>query len=161
MSISPVRVARLTVGQVSLTVGMLWLVLSLNTPNFRDAFAGLALAGGGLVMLLWRRIRLPVRLVAAVSLAAGVVGTAAGLAVRSVSTGGMFVWSEGRGWPFEWVGRGAVADDFDEARRQAIAESWGYDLFRLVVDVSLWAYAGLVSVVLIGLVTRRFRVRPA
>jgi hypothetical protein len=59
------------------------------------------------------------------------------------------------------VGRGAVADDFDEARRQAVADGWGYDLFRLLVDVSLWAYAGLVLMVLIGLGARRIRERPA
>jgi hypothetical protein len=161
MNVSPVRIARLTVGQISLTVGLLWLFLSFGSATARDVFVGVVIAGGGLVMLLWRRILLPVRLVVAGSVAAGVAGTAAGLAARSVSTGGMFVWSEGRGWPFEWLGRGALADDFDAARRQAIADGWGYDLFRLVVDVSLWAYAGLMLMVLIGLVTRRIRVRPA
>jgi hypothetical protein len=161
MNVSPVRILRITVGQISLTVGLLWLFMSFSSANVRDVFVGSALAGGGLVMLLWRRIVLPVRLVAAVSVAAGLVGTAAGLAARSVSTGGMFAWSEGRGWPFEWVGRGSVADDFEQARRQAVAEGWGYDLLRLVVDVSLWAYAGLVLMVLIGLVTRRIRERPA
>jgi hypothetical protein len=161
MNVSPGRIARLTVGQGSLTVGLLWLVMSASTASVRDVFVGSAIAGGGLVMLLWRRIPLPGRLVAAGSVAAGVAGTAAGLFYRSVSTGGMFVWSEGRGWPFTWVGRGAMADDFDEARRQAIADGWGWDLFRLVVDVSLWAYAGLVLMVLIGLVARRIRVGPA
>jgi hypothetical protein len=161
MNVSPVRIARLTVGQMSLTVGLLWLAMSASSANVRDVFVGSVLAGGGLVMLLWRRILLPVRTVAVVSVAVGLAGTAAGLVSGSISTGGMFVWSEGRGWPFEWAGRGATSDDLDEARRQAIAEGWGYDLFRLVVDVSLWAYAGLVLVVSIGLVARRIRVRPA
>lgn len=141
-------------GQLSLTFGMFWLVMSLTVAVDRHVFAGAAIAGGGLVLLLWRRIRLPVRLVAAGAVAAGLAGTAVGLAVRSVSTGGMFGWFEGRGWPFEWLGRGALADSPDEARRRAVEEGWGVDVFRLLADVTVWAYTGLVLICLIGLAAR-------
>jgi hypothetical protein len=153
------RIIRLTVGQVSLTFGMFWLVMNLTVVVDRHVFVGAVFAGGGLVLLLWRRIRLPVRLVVAVSVVSGTVGTVAGLAVRSTSVGGMFAWFEGRGWPFVWLGRGGSADSLDEARRLALAGGWGVDGVRLVVDVAVWAYTGLVLICVFGLAVRAQKAR--
>ncbi|WP_433792150.1 hypothetical protein [Actinoplanes sp. CA-252034] len=91
--------------------------------------------------------------------AIGLAGTAAGLIVRTITTGGMFGWFEDRGWPFAWLGRGAVADGLDEARRQAVAEGWALDPTRLVVDVIVWAYAGLVLICVLGLAVRAQKAR--
>ncbi|MEV4277364.1 hypothetical protein [Actinoplanes xinjiangensis] len=148
------RIIRLTVGQLSLTFGMFWLVMNLTVALDRHVFAGAALAGGGLVLLLWRRIRLPVRPVVTGSVVFGVVATVVGLVVRTVSTGGMFGWFESRGWPFGWLSRGGLADTPDGAHRRAVADGWGTDLMRLVADVTVWAYTGLVLICLLGLVVR-------
>jgi hypothetical protein len=148
------RIIRLTVGQISLTLGMLWLVMNLTVAFDRHVFAGFAVTGGALVLLLWRRIRLPVRPVVAGSVVFGLVVTVAGLVVRTVTTGGMFGWFEGRGWPFEWLGRGGLAGSLDEARRVAVADGWGVDVWRLAADVVVWTYAGLVLICLIGLAVR-------
>ncbi|MEU8655186.1 hypothetical protein [Actinoplanes philippinensis] len=155
------RIIRVTVGQLSLTLGMFWLVMSLTTPEPRHVSAGAAGVGGGLVLLLWRRIRLPVRPVLAGSVAVGLVGTVAGLIVRTITVGGMFGWFEDRGWPFSWLGRGALADSLDEARRQALAGGWGVDLFRLAVDVVVWSYTGLVLICVFGLAVRARKARRA
>jgi hypothetical protein len=155
------RIIRLTVGQVSLTFGMFWLVMNVTVAVDRHVFTGVALAGGGLVLLLWRRIRLPVRLVTVVSVAVGLAGTAGGLIVRTVTTGGMFGWFEDRGWPFAWLGRGGLADSVDEAQRQAVAGGWATDGTRLAADVVVWAYTGLVLICLIGLAVRAQKGRKA
>ncbi|MFD1373484.1 hypothetical protein [Actinoplanes sichuanensis] len=146
---------------MSLTFGMFWLVMNLTVAVDRHVFTGLAMAGGGLVLLLWRRIRLPVRLVGVVSVVVGAAGTVAGLIVRTVSTGGMFGWFEDRGWPFAWLARGGLADSPDEARRLAVAGGWGVDWTRLAADVVVWAYTGLVLICLIGLAVRAQKGRKA
>lgn len=157
-NLSVKRVVRLTVGQVSLTAGLFWLLMNLSGVHPRDVFAGFALAAGGLVLLLWRRMALPGRLVFAAAGATGLGGTAAGLTVRSAELCCMFGYGEGRGWPYEWLGRGAVADTAAEAQRLAEAASWGvYSPLALLVDVTVWAYTGLVLIVVIGLIRRAVR----
>jgi hypothetical protein len=155
------RVLRLAAGQVSLTTGVFWLLMSLPGVHPRDLFTGAALAGGGLVLLLWRRVPLSGRLALAAAGLAGLAGTAAGLAVRSAALCCMFSYGEGRGWPYTWLGRGAVADSPGEARRLAGAEDWAMtSVTALVADVAVWAYTGLVLIVVSVLVRRAVR-RPA
>lgn len=155
-------VLRLAVGLVSLTGGLFWLLMSLSGAHSRDVFAGAALAGGGLVLLLWRRVALPGRLVCAAAGLAGLAATGAGLIVRSAGLCCMFVYSEGRGWPYEWLGRGAVAGTADGARRLAGAEAWSVtSALALVADVTVWAYACSVLIVLVALGRRAVRRRAA
>ncbi|MEV0897634.1 hypothetical protein [Actinoplanes sp. NPDC049802] len=156
-NIAPGRILRLVIGQMSLTAGVFWLVMALTVPYPRDFFVGGALAAGGLALLLWRRLRPPVRFVSVTAAMTAIGGTAAGLAVHTTSMGGMFGWFESRGWPFAWAGLGGLADTTEEAHRQAVADGWGLDWFRLLVDVTLWAYAGLVVAVVIGLAWRALR----
>jgi hypothetical protein len=46
-------------------------------------------------------------------------------------------------WRRDWPGR-----------RRAIEDGWGVDVLRMLADVAVWAYTGLVLICLIGLVVR-------
>ncbi|MBO3740426.1 hypothetical protein [Actinoplanes flavus] len=151
--------ARAGIGLMSLLVGGFWLVMSPNGGDLTDAFMGAVVAAGGLVLLLWHRLGLSGRPVSVAAGAAGVTGTLAGLTVYAGGVCCMFSFSESRGWPLTWLGRGAVADTEDEAIRLARAESWGVYPSDLLVDLVVWAYAGMVLAVLIGLVGRAIRNR--
>ena len=131
--------------------------MALTVPSPRDAFAGGAVAAGGAVLLAWRWLRPPARLVAAVAAVGGPAGSLGGLAVQRITMGGMSGWFEDRGWPFEWLGRGAVADSPDEARRQAVADGWEADPLPLLADVVVWSYTALVLIVAGTLIGRAWR----
>ena len=148
------EVVRFAIGFLSLVAGGFWLVMALTVPYPRDIFVGAAVAAGGGVLLAWKRLRPPVRPAIAVAALGGVAGTAAGLAVRRVDMGGMFGWSEHRGWPFAWLGRAGLADSIEEARRQATTGGWGVDWFRMCLDAVVWSYTSLVLVVVLCLVLR-------
>ncbi|MDI6099716.1 hypothetical protein QLQ12_14020 [Actinoplanes sp. NEAU-A12] len=158
-NISVSRGVRLTVGLLSLTAGLFWLLMNLSGVYPRDVFVGVALAGGGLVLLLWRRLPLSGRLVSAAAGVIGLGGTAAGLTARSAEICCMFAYREGRGWPYEWLGRGAVAETPGEAQRLAAAQGWEWSASALFVDVTVWAYAGLMVIVVGGLARRAARRR--
>ncbi|MBB3097265.1 putative membrane protein YphA (DoxX/SURF4 family) [Actinoplanes campanulatus] len=151
--------ARAAIGLISLVLGGFWLVMSPNGGDLTDAFMGAVVAAGGLVLLLWHRLGLSGRLVSVAAGAAGVTGTLAGLTVYASGICCMFSFGESRGWPLTWLGRGAVADTSDEAIRLARLESWGVYPTDLLIDLVVWAYAGMVLAVLIGLVVRAIRSR--
>lgn len=156
------RVVRLAAGQVSLTLGVFWLLISLSGGHPRDVVTGAALAGGGLVLLLWRRVPLSGRLAFAAAGVSGIGGTVAGLTVRSAELCCMFSYTEGRGWPYEWLTRHAAADGPGEARRLAEADGWGFHSpMALVADVTVCAYTGLVLIVGWALVRRAVRRRAS
>jgi hypothetical protein len=151
-----IAMTRLAVGGLSLIGGAFWLVINLVYPNPRDALVGVVAAGGGVVVLAWHRLRLPARIVVPAVIAGGLAGAAAGLAVHRVSTGGMFGWIEYRGWPFEWLSRGAVADDPAEAQRLGQAAGWSAEPLRLAVDAVLHTYGSLILIVGLTLLVRYF-----
>ncbi|GGN55817.1 hypothetical protein GCM10010112_07020 [Actinoplanes lobatus] len=154
--IGPVRAG---IGLLSVLAGGFWLVMSPFGGDLTDAFMGAVVAAGGLVLLLWHRLGLSGRLVSVAAGVTGVTGALAGLTVYASGLCCMFSFFESRGWPLTWLGRGAVADTSDEAIRLARAESWGVYPSDLVIDLVVWAYAGMVLAVLIGLVVRAIRSR--
>ncbi|MBG0561666.1 hypothetical protein [Actinoplanes aureus] len=141
---------RVTVGALSFLAGTFWLVMNLSTDSATDVGIGAVVAAGGLALLAWHRLGVPARLARIVAAVTGLAGAVVGLASHSASLGGMYAWSEDRGWPFAWLYRGAVADDPGQARLLAEADGWGIDVLRLVADLVVWAYAGLIVAVVIG-----------
>jgi hypothetical protein len=145
-------------GAVSLVGGLTWLLLNLHGPRIAtDVLVGAVLAAGGLVLLMPHRIRLRPARTTAVAVTTAVVGTLAGLVVSTAQLGGMWVYVMARGYPFRWTGRGAQAKDADTARRLAEAADWQIDVVALAGDVLFWGFAGLLVVVVGGLVGRARR----
>jgi hypothetical protein len=148
------RLVRWLAGALSLVGGLTWILVT--THAWVDLAVGLVLAAAGLVLLMPHRIRLPRRLTALVMAGFALVGTAAGLAVLTERTCCSYAAIADRGWPFTWIQRGAIADDPVTAQRLADASNWNVDLVSLTANVVLWAYAGLLLVV-IGVLVRRAR----
>lgn len=147
------RLARWLLGALSLVGGLTWILAATHTPT--DLAVGVVLAAAGLVLLMPHRIRLPRRLTALVMAGFAVVGTIAGLVVLTERVGS-FAYVADRGWPFMWVQRYAVADSAATARRLADSANWTVDLISLSVNLLVWAYAGMLLVV-IGVLVRRAR----
>jgi hypothetical protein len=147
------RLARWLLGAFSLVGGLTWLLVT--THGLTDVVVALVLAAAGLVLLMPHRIQLPRRLTALVMTGFAVVGTLAGLVVLTERVGS-FAYAADRGWPFMWIQRYAVADDPTTARSLADSANWTVDLISLVMNLVLWAYAGMLLVV-IGVLMRRTR----
>ena len=60
-----------------------------------------------------------------------------------------------RGWPYEWLARGAAADDPQTARALAEQAGWQVDAVNLAADVVFWGLLGLLLAALVNKV--RFR----
>ncbi|GIM95719.1 hypothetical protein [Paractinoplanes toevensis] len=148
------RLVRWLAGALSLVGGLTWILVS--THEWVDLGAGLVLAAAGLVLLMPHRIRLPRRLTALVMAGFALVGTAAGLVALTERTCCSYAVIADRGWPFTWMQKGAIADDPATAQRLADSSNWNVDLVSLTANVVLWAYAGLLLVV-IGVLVRRAR----
>jgi hypothetical protein len=71
----------------------------------------------------------------------------------------MFAYVTARGYPFEWLQRGAIAGDPQTARNLAEAARWQIDVTALAANLVFWAYAGLLAVLVAGLVRRALRAR--
>ena len=152
------RLLRWLLGAFSLVGGLTWILLNLHGARpALDFGVGAVLAAAGLVLLMPHRIRLPRRLTAVVMTATAVAGTAGGLLALRGQACCNFAYVENRGFPFEWLSRGGVADDPDTAYRLARSAGWSYDLISLTADLLLWSYAGLLLVVVAVLVGRARR----
>ena len=137
-------------GAFSLVGGLTWILLNLHGPRpVADIATGVILAAGGLVLLMPHRVRLPARPAWAVAAVAALAGAVAGLAVRSTAFGGMYAYVEQRGFPFAWLNRGGVADDPDTARQLAALDPWNVNVLPLIGDVVVWAYAGILVLVIV------------
>lgn len=143
-------------GAVALVLGLTWILLTMHGPGpFRDITVGTVLAAGGLVLLMPHRLPLPARVTTLTAAATATVGALAGLLTERSQTGGMFGYVAARGWPFEWLARGAVADDPQTARAMAEQATWQVDAVNLVTDLVFWGLVGLVVAALVNKV--RFR----
>lgn len=154
------RLLRWLFGAGTLVGGLTWILLNMHADELLlDVAIGVVLAVGGLVLLMPHRITLPRKVTAVVVVVAALGGTAAGLLATDEQVCCMHGYVEDRGWPVEWVQRGAVAEDPDSARRLAQSAGWTYDFLALAADLVLWAYAGMLVVVTAVLLRRR-RDRP-
>ncbi|MGK5679203.1 hypothetical protein [Actinoplanes sp. URMC 104] len=151
------RALRFVLGAVSLVGGLTWILLNLHVQTVvLDVAVGTVLAVGGLVLLMPHRVRLPRRATAVVMSVFALAGTAAGLLAGRSQTCCDFAYITDRGWPFHWAQQGALAGDFETARRLAQSASWTVDFLTLGVDLLIWSYVGLILVV-IAVVARRPR----
>jgi hypothetical protein len=142
---------RALLGALSLVGGLTWILLNLDRPEpGTDLTVGAVLAVGGLVLLMPHRVGLPGRATAATAAGAAIAGTLAGLLAASEQIAGSFAYVATRGWPFNWLARGATADDPATARQLADQGSWQVDAVNLVADAYFWAIAGLLIVALAG-----------
>lgn len=148
------RLLRWLLGAVSLVAGLTWLLINLSGPSaVLDSSVGCVLAAGGLVLLMPHRIRLP-RLVTASAMTATAVGGAAlGLFAGRVQTCCAYAYVVDRGWPFHWVQRDGIAADAATAQRLAEGSDWNVDLVSLAGNLLVFAYLGLILVV-IGVLIR-------
>jgi hypothetical protein len=147
---------RWLLGAGSLVAGFTWMLINLGTESVLfDAGVGAVLAGGGLVLLMPHRIRLPRAATAIVMTAAALVGAAAGSFSSKTQQCCMFAEITDRGWPFRWLQRGALADDPATAHRLAQSSDWHVDLVALTGTLLVFAYAGMLLVVLVVLIRRR------
>lgn len=149
------RLARWLLGAFSLVGGVTWIMLNLHLASaVLDTAVGSVLAAGGLVLLMPHRIRLPRTATAITMTVTAVLGTAAGLLAGTAKYCCDVAYIVDRGWPFHWVQRGALADDSVTAYRLAQSGNWQVDLVSLSANLLVWAYAGLVVVVIAVLVRR-------
>jgi hypothetical protein len=148
--------ARWLLGALSLVGGLTWILVTVHDPTEAlDLAVGIVLAASGLVMLMPHRIRLPRLITAVVMVVFALAGTAAGLAASTARTCCMYAYILDRGWPFAWAQRAAVADDPATAERLANGSQWTVDAVSVATDLLLWAYAGMLLVVIAVLVRRR------
>jgi hypothetical protein len=158
----PVRLIRWLLGACTLVGGLTWILINLGgTHAALDLAVGTVLALGALVLLMPHRIQLPRLATLAAVVGIGLAGTAAGLAAKTAASGGGFVYVVGRGWPFHWASRGAFADDPETAYRLAQSANWEVDLVSLSANLLLWAYVGMLLVVIAVLVRRARSARDA
>ena len=152
------RLLRWLLGAVSLVAGLTWILINLNAPSsILDTAVGCVLAAGGLVLLMPHRIRLP-RIATAAAMATTALGGAAlGLLATRAQTCCSYAYIVDRGWPFHWVQRGGIADDPDTARRLTETADWNVDLVSLAGNLLVFAYAGLVLVVIVVQIRRARR----
>ncbi|WP_433370489.1 hypothetical protein ACQPZX_45605 [Actinoplanes sp. CA-142083] len=150
------RLARWLLGAFSLVAGLTWILFTMHGPTaVLDLCVGLVLAGAGLVLLMPHRIRLP-RLVTTIVMAmVAIAGTAAGLASSTERTCCAYAYVLDRGFPFTWVQRAGVGPDPASAERLAGSANWTVDLVSLAANLLLWAYAGMLIVVIAVLARRR------
>jgi hypothetical protein len=149
-------VARWLLGAFSLVGGLTWILFTAHGPTAaQDLAVGIVLAAAGLVLLMPHRIRLPRLITAVVMVVFALAGTAAGLAASTARTCCMYAYILDRGWPFTWAQRSALADDAATAERLANGSHWTVDVFSVTADLVLWAYAGMLLVVIAVLVRRR------
>jgi hypothetical protein len=157
----PVRTIRWLLGAVTLVAGLTWILINVGGSHMAlDATVGGVLAAGALVLLMPHRIQLPKLATLVAVIGIGVAGTAAGLAAKSAQAG-EFVYVVGRGWPFHWATRGAVAEDAATAYRAAQTANWEVDFVSLAANLLLWAYVGMLLVVIAVLVRRARGDQPA
>jgi hypothetical protein len=150
------RVFRALAGGISLVLGVLWILLNSveNAARVTDIVVGVVLTAAGLVLLMPHRVRLPRPATAIVAAVVGLGGTMAGLAVRTAQLCCMFGFFVDRGWPFHWLSRGGTADTPAAAYRLEQGASWDVNVLTLAADLVLWAYAGMLLVVIAVLVRR-------
>lgn len=142
------NILRWLLGAFSLVAGFTWMLINLSNPSaLVDALVGCVLVAGGVILLMPHRIKLPRRATAVVMTLAALVGAVAGLAVRRTTWSG-YAWFDERGWPFRWAQRGAIADDADTARRLTEGADWHIDLIALAGTLLVFAYAGLILIVI-------------
>jgi hypothetical protein len=153
-------VGRGLLGAVSLVGGLTWMLLNLDRLGpATDLIVGAVLATGGLVLLMPHRVRLPGRATAAATAGAALVGTVAGSLAVSAHTWGMYAYVASRGWPYDWLARGATAEDPATARQLADRAGWQVDAVNLAGDLYFWAFVGLLAVAVAGRVHRTGSVR--
>jgi hypothetical protein len=146
--------ARGLLGALTLVGGFLWLLINVHgTHPVLDSAVGIVLVAGGLVLLMPHRITLPRPITGLTAVVAALAGTTASLAVTATQVTSL-AYVIGRGWPFHWALRGGIADDPDTARRIALAADWQIDGVALGADLLLWAYAGMLIIV-VGVLVRR------
>lgn len=151
------KTLRWLLGAGSLVAGFTWMLINISNPSaIADALAGCVLVAGGVILLMPHRIRLPRRATAVVMTLTALVGTIAGLADRRTTTDD-FTYVADRGWPFHWVQRAAIADDAETARRLADSADWRVDLIALAGTLLVFAYVGLVLIVIVVQVRRSRR----
>jgi hypothetical protein len=143
-------------GALSLVAGLTWVLIYLSAPSI-DLVVGVVLALGGLVLLMPHRMRLPRAATWIAAVVAGLGGTAAGIAAGTTTACCMFAYVVDRGFPYPWLQRGGVADDPEVARRLAATDAWQADVPTLLINVLVWAYAGILVVSLVVLVRRTAR----
>ncbi|MFI5496504.1 hypothetical protein [Actinoplanes sp. NPDC051859] len=138
-------------GAVTLVGALTWILLNLPaTGRQADLIVGAVLAAGGLVLLMPHRVPLPALPTAATSAGSALVGALAGLLHETTRTGGMWAYVARRGWPYEWLNRGAVADDPQTARALAEQASWQVDAVNLAATVLFWGFAGLLLAAIVN-----------
>ncbi|MFI5889331.1 hypothetical protein ACIA5D_04335 [Actinoplanes sp. NPDC051513] len=151
------RLARWLLGAFSLVAGLTWILFTMHGPTaLLDLTVGLVLAAAGLVLLMPHRIRLPRLVTTIVMTMVAIAGTAAGLAALTERTCCAYAYVLDRGFPFAWAQRAGVGADPATAERLAGSATWTVDLVSLAASLLLWAYAGLLLVVVAVLVRRRW-----
>lgn len=131
-------------GAVTLVGALTWILLNLQSPGrLADLVVGGVLAVGGLVLLMPHRVPLPALLTASAAAVTAAVGALAGLLAETTRVGGMWAYVARRGWPYEWLNRGAVADDPRTAQALAERASWQVDAVNLAATAVFWGFLGL------------------
>ena len=155
------RLTRWLLGAFSLVAGLTWILFTAHGPTAAlDVTVGVVLAAAGLVLLMPHRIRLPRLVTTIVMTMVGIAGTAAGLAHSVERTCCSYAYVLDRGFPFTWAQRAGAGADPATAERLAGAANWTVDLVSLAVNLLLWAYAGMLLVVIAVLVRQRREGEP-
>ena len=150
------RLARWLLGAFSLVGGLTWILLTAHGQSAAlDLTIGVVAALAGLVLLMPHRIRLPRLITPIVMAMVAIAGAAAGLLHVSERDCCMYAHVVDRGFPFVWVERAGVGADPETAERLARAANWTVDLVSLTANLVLWAYAGMLLLVIAVLVRRR------
>jgi hypothetical protein len=152
--------ATLLIGVPALVGGCLFVALEVGAGNGVTAylwfFMVLTAGGAALLATLWRPLWLGPLQVGMIG-AAGLAGTAAGLAAQTYDACCMFAYHQARGLPFTWVGRGFESPDYIPpeqamAHLDAAGIAWRVQSTpHAIANVLFWAAVALILVVAVRL----------
>ena len=109
------------------------------------------------VLLMPHRIRLPRFATAVTMTATALVGALAGLTSKTTQTCCTYAEFSERGWPFHWAQRSALGDTANEAHLLVKASTWHVDLVALAGTLLVFAYVGMLLIVVTTLIRRHRR----
>ncbi|GAA0816721.1 hypothetical protein [Spirilliplanes yamanashiensis] len=150
-------------GALGMIAGLMVLLDQLGSPErVRESLvAGAVATAGGAALIFLPRLGLRVRPVGVIATAVvALAGTAASLVQVKETTGGMYAYLVGRGYPFLPLRRGDTGETPGEAQRAALAKPWNFHWTPFLADLAFWAFAGVLLVIVVALVRKAVGRRP-
>ena len=154
------RLALSAAGALAMIGGLLVLTAELRADvrTVESLVTGAVATAGGAALIFLPRLGVsatPAGVLTAVVTA--VIGTASGWLRTVETTGGLYAYLVGRGFPFTFIRRGATGETPGAAKAEALSHSWNIHGDALAADAAFWGLAGVLVAVAAALLRRTIR----